>query len=151
MEGITVTDIPGNVGKNLGQAPAAVQAEIAAGRLSLSQKTFERDTFGTIFGKAIPSSLVDENQNVIGWKSPSAPTTSTKQMGQQAQDLSTLFTKVNEKVKQLQAQGKLGPMAGRVSEFMTGRVGADDPDFAELRALGSLTASGALRAHFGAR
>lgn len=124
---------------------------IAQGRLSLAQQAFDRDTFGTLFGKSIPSSLVDDSGETIGWKSPSAPTASTKTMGQQAQDLNKLFTDVRSEVAKLGKAGKLGPIAGRINEVMTGKVGADDPDFAYLRTLGSLTLSGALRAHFGAR
>ena len=127
------------------------QADIAAGRLSLANKAFERDTFGTLMGQNIPSSLVDDNGTTMGWKSPSMPTSSIKTQGQQAEDLSVLFKTVSNKIDQLDKAGKLGPLAGRINEFMTGKVGADDPEFAELRALGSLTASGMLKAHFGSR
>jgi len=135
---------------NLGLGSPAANA-IAQGKLSLAQQQFERDTFGTLMGKAIPSSLLDETGNTIGWKSPAAPTSSIKTQAQQASDLSTLFKKVQTKLAEAQKAGKLGPTQGRVNEFMTGTVGADDPLFAEVRALGSLTASGMLKAHFGAR
>lgn len=149
---------PALVRKGTGQAkdlglgnPHQVANDIAAGRLKLSQQMFERDTFGTLFGKDIPSSLVDINGNTLGWKSPAMPVQSIKQQAQQAQDMLTLFKSVEKEIQSAKGAGKLGPLAGRLNEYMTGRVGADDPQFAKLRALGSLTASGMLKAHFGAR
>jgi hypothetical protein len=131
--------------------PRATADAIAQGRLSLAQKAFERDTFGTLYGKDIPSSLVDASGNTLGWKSPAMPTSNIKTQAQQAKDLTNIFDEVTDEIKQAQKDGKLGPVSGRLNEIMTGKVGADDPEFAKLRALGSLTASGMLKAHFGAR
>jgi len=47
--------------------------------------------------------------------------------------------------------GKLGPAAGRLNEFLVGKVGADDPEFSALRAITSLAMTGTLKAHFGSR
>lgn len=120
-------------------------------RTNLAQATFDRDTFGTVFGKDVPSSLVDIEGNTIGWKSPSSPTSSIKTQAQQSQDLTKLFTGIRQEIDKAEAAGMLGPGPGRVNEIMTGRVGADNPEFAKLRVLMSMSASGALKAHFGAR
>lgn len=136
--------------KDLGLGSPAENA-IARAKLQIQQNQFDRDTFGTLYGKAIPSSLIDDQGNALGWKSPAAPTSSIKTQAQQASDLSQLFGKVRAKLAEANKAGKLGPTSGRVNEFMTGTIGADDPMFSEVRALGSLTASGMLKAHFGAR
>jgi hypothetical protein len=143
------------VGKDLGLGSPAANA-IAAGKLSLAQASFERDTFGQLFGplaNKYPSlvSLTDESGNALGWKSPAAPTSSIKTQAQQAADLSQLFKKVNAELVNANQMGLLGPGAGRLNDFLTGKIGADNTEFAEVRALGSLTASGMLKAHFGAR
>jgi len=127
------------------------RANTAAGQLDLARQSFERDTFGTLFGKDIPSSLVDEAGNTLGWKSPSAPTSSVKQQAQQSQDLVSLSKSVRDEIAKAQANGSLGPYSGRISELMTGKVGADDPQFAKLRTLGAMYLTGAMKAHFGAR
>lgn len=141
--------------RKLGLGSPAANA-IAQGKLSLQQAAFERDTFGQLFGdtaKKYPSliSLADENGNAIGWKSPTAPTANIKTQAQQAQDLSKLFKDVKAEIGRAQQAGKIGPGAGRINEFLTGKVGAEDPEFARLRMLGALTLSGTLKAHFGAR
>lgn len=134
----------------------ANENRLAWAKYGIQKAQFERDTFGQLFGKfgdAYPSlvSLVDPDGNVLGWKSPAAPTSSIKTQAQQAQDLSKLFRDVRTELAQAQAQGKLGPLSGRINEYMTGKIGLDDPMFAKTRALGSLVASGMLKAHFGAR
>lgn len=129
---------------------------LAWSKFNLQKAQFERDTFGQLFGKTAeqyPSlvSLVDPDGNALGWRSPAAPTSSIKTQAQQAQDLHKLFQDVKKELAYANAQGKLGPMQGRMNELMTGKIGLDDPEFAKVRALGSLTASGMLKAHFGAR
>jgi hypothetical protein len=138
----------------LGWQNASSKSSIAsslASNADLNRKAFERDTFGTLFGRDIPSSLVDEAGNTLGWKSPSAPTASVKQQAQQSQDLVALSQGVRDEIAKAQANGSLGPYAGRISEIMTGKIGADDPQFAKLRTLGSMYITGAMKAHFGAR
>lgn len=148
------------VGKTmkLSDATAATNAQSKAlltkaivQRTNLAQASFDRDTFGTVFGKDIPTSLVDTNGNTMGWKSPAMPTSSIKTQGQQSEDLSKLFQGIKGDIDKADAAGLLGPGAGRINEIMVGRVGADNPEFARLRTLMSMVASGALKAHFGAR
>ena len=56
-----------------------------------------------------------------------------------------------DKLKDPNFRAKLGPIMGRINEVFAGTIGAGDPDFAEFRTMGSLIASGALKAHFGAK
>lgn len=54
-------------------------------------------------------------------------------------------------VNKLDAQGKLGPLAGRWNDFMAGKWGAGDPDYAALRAKMGLSTTLLMQAHVGSR
>lgn len=54
-------------------------------------------------------------------------------------------------VDKLDSEGKLGPLASRWNEFMTGKVGAGDPDVAALRAKMGLSSTLLMQAHVGSR
>lgn len=61
-----------------------------------------------------------------------------------------LFASVNNDLRTLDAQGKLGVVASRWSDFMAGKVGSD-PEFAKLRTDMGLLGSALMQAHVGAR
>lgn len=54
-------------------------------------------------------------------------------------------------VDKLDKEGKLGPVASRWNEFMSGKVGAGDPDVAALRAKMGLSTTLLMQAHVGSR
>jgi len=54
-------------------------------------------------------------------------------------------------VDKLDSEDKLGPIASRWNEFMTGKVGAGDPDVAALRAKMGLSTTLLMQAHVGSR
>jgi hypothetical protein len=54
-------------------------------------------------------------------------------------------------VDKLDSEGKLGPIASRWNEFMTGKVGAGDPEVAALRAKMGLSTTLLMQAHVGSR
>lgn len=54
-------------------------------------------------------------------------------------------------VDKLDSEGKLGPLAGRWNEFMSGKWGAGDPDYAALRAKMGLSTTLLMQAHVGSR
>lgn len=54
-------------------------------------------------------------------------------------------------VDKLDSEGKLGPLASRWNEFMTGKVGAGDPEVAALRAKMGLSTTLLMQAHVGSR
>lgn len=54
-------------------------------------------------------------------------------------------------VDKLDKEGKLGPIASRWNEFMTGKVGEGDPDVAALRAKMGLSTTLLMQAHVGSR
>lgn len=54
-------------------------------------------------------------------------------------------------VDKLDAAGKLGPLAGRWNDFMAGKFGAGDPDYAALRAKMGLSTTLLMQAHVGSR
>jgi hypothetical protein len=61
-----------------------------------------------------------------------------------------LFASVNNDLRGLDQQGKLGVVASRFSDFMAGKVGSD-PEFAKLRTDMGLLGSALMQAHVGAR
>ncbi len=54
-------------------------------------------------------------------------------------------------VNKLDADGKLGPLAGRWNDFMAGKWGAGDPDYSALRAKMGLSTTLLMQAHVGSR
>lgn len=54
-------------------------------------------------------------------------------------------------VDKMDQDGKLGTVASRWNEFMAGKVGAGDPDFAALRAKMGLSTTKLMQAHVGSR
>jgi len=72
-------------------------------------------------------------------------------MAEIAHSLIGKFDKAMVKLEDPKIAAKFGPAMGRFQEFMAGKVGAADPDFAELRSTLSLLLTGTMRAHFGAR
>jgi hypothetical protein len=54
-------------------------------------------------------------------------------------------------IDKMDQEGKLGTVASRWNEFMSGRVGSGDPEFAALRAKMGLSATKLMQAHVGSR
>jgi hypothetical protein len=54
-------------------------------------------------------------------------------------------------VDKLDSEGKLGPLAGRWNNFMAGKFGAGDPEYAALRAKMGLSSTLLMQAHVGSR
>jgi len=78
-------------------------------------------------------------------------TTTNQAMAEIAHSLIGKFDRAMVKLEDPRIAAKFGPAMGRFQEFMAGKVGAADPDFAELRSTLSLLLTGTMRAHFGAR
>ena len=51
----------------------------------------------------------------------------------------------------LDKEGKLGPLAGRWNEFLSGKYGSGDPEYAELRTLMGLSTTALMQVHVGSR
>lgn len=78
----------------------------------------------------------------------------TSQMEARGESAAVLVPSVLDAMTQidnLDAQGKLGALAGRYNEFIAGKVGAGDPDFARLRTTIALLQTGLMVPHVGAR
>lgn len=54
-------------------------------------------------------------------------------------------------IDKLDGEGKLGPLAGRWNDFMSGKFGAGDPEYAALRAKMGLSTTLLMQAHVGSR
>lgn len=77
------------------------------------------------------------------------PTAATKTMAETARKVKKLAAEVDSLVDENVTQ--LGPKSGRVSEFLTGRIGMDNPKFNRLRVAAKLLTTLTLRMHMGAR
>lgn len=110
-------------------------------------------------GQAIPA-VVDKKTrtarpiNVEGGgvaEKPDPLTASSKQLGETAHVLIPKMDTVLKRLEDPAFAERLGPAVGRWNEFMAGKVGAGDPEFAALRATIGLLQTGTMRAHVGAR
>lgn len=54
-------------------------------------------------------------------------------------------------IDKMDKEGKLGPIASRWNDFLAGKVGAGDPDYAALRAKMGLSSTKLMQAHVGSR
>jgi hypothetical protein len=58
---------------------------------------------------------------------------------------------ISQLIDKLDTEGKLGPVAGRWNDFMAGKFGAGDADYAALRAKMGLSTTAMMQAHLGSR
>ena len=58
---------------------------------------------------------------------------------------------IQQLIDKLDADGKLGPLASRWNEFMSGKFGAGDPDYSALRTKMGLSTTLLMQAHVGSR
>jgi uncharacterized membrane protein len=79
------------------------------------------------------------------------PTAATRQMSETAKVIVPKIDRLLADIQDPKLKAKLGPAIGRWNEFMAGKVGAGDPDFARMRTTLALITTGAMRAHVGAR
>lgn len=66
-----------------------------------------------------------------------------------ANEMLPVFPRVNAQIDALDKAGKLGPIAGRWQDFLAGRVGAGDPEYAALASDISLLKGKVSQIHFG--
>lgn len=78
-------------------------------------------------------------------------TAATRQLGETADAIVPKIDKTIAMLDNPKFIANLGPVMGRWNEFLTGKVGTNDPDLAHLRATLSLIQTGTMRAHVGAR
>jgi hypothetical protein len=79
------------------------------------------------------------------------PTSNMRTQGQMAGALLDHMDDLKSQIADLGSKGKLGPIAGRWSEFMAGKVGEGDPEYASLRTNLGLFQTAMMKAHVGAR
>lgn len=84
-------------------------------------------------------------------QSINGPTANIKTQGQMASMLLDHVPNIQTEIADLGKKGKLGPLAGRYSEFMAGKVGDGDPDYVQLRTDLGLFQTALMKAHVGAR
>ena len=92
--------------------------------------------------EALPT---NEKGEPIGTAMPGAPTGATRNRGQLAEGMIAEIPNVKKNIADLGDQ--LGPALGRWNEFMTGKIGAGDPRFEQLRTNMQLMTSGAAKMH----
>lgn len=99
-----------------------------------------------VVGQAKPGMKLEPGtQNIAGFASQGRPTTQMRNVAGQAQIVTAGIPNTIAEIDRL--KDKLGPVAGRWNEFMQGKVGMDDPDFAGLRADLLMTSSAVALMH----
>jgi hypothetical protein len=78
-------------------------------------------------------------------------TAATRQLGETARVIIPKFDKTIKLLDNPKIIAELGPIGGRWNEFMAGKIGSTNPEFAALRANIGLLQTGTMRAHVGAR
>jgi hypothetical protein len=105
---------------------------------------------GGIAQRITPGSHVDPNSVTPGGESSgNVDTAPTRQMQETAPKVIDLIDRTSQLIDQ-QAKA-LGPAASRWSEFMSGKVGAPNPEFTRLRTNAALLQTLLLRMHIGSR
>lgn len=79
---------------------------------------------------------------------PPKPTSTTLTMSQMAKTIEPQIDRYNKEIDAI--ADRMGPAVGRWNDFMTGKVGADDPKFAGFLSDTDALASAITRTHFGA-
>lgn len=77
------------------------------------------------------STVAPGAQTAAGVNSMSTPTTNQRTAAGRAETVLAMVPEVESRIDSIAP--KIGPIAGRWNEFMQGKVGSDDPDFAALR------------------
>src|SRR5438105_3822797 len=103
----------------------------------------ERKSLGLIGAMKADADLVNKSHAARTWlslASKEAPVGApSDQMG------------IMQLVDKMDAAGKLGPIASKWNDFLAGKIGAGDPDYAALRAKMGLSATKLMQAHVGSR
>ncbi len=98
-----------------------------------------------ILGKIPEAQPQNEKGEPIGLRMPGAPTGTTRNRGQFAEAVLPAIDSATEQIKTL--RDKLGPMAGRYQELVTGKIGAYGPEFSGLQTTLHNTATAWMRMH----
>lgn len=100
---------------------------------------------GIDFSKPPAGQPQNEQGAPIGTSMPGAPTTQRRNAGQQAADILPQITDAEARIKDISDQ--IGPGEGRLYDVWVGRVGANDPKYAALKAQLELIAGAFNKAH----
>lgn len=129
--------------KNDPKSPLFQQAER---RIQIAEETMRTNRMGLSLREQQYELALENSQ--YRWFGPTA---NVKTRGQVAGQVRAHMPEMEAQLTKLAADGKLGPLAGRFEEFLTGKIGADDPEYAAFRANLGMFKSGTVMAHFGAR
>lgn len=121
---------------------SAQNASTAAARLGLSQQEFERDTYGTVGGEAVPGAPAGPDGKPIGLKTANItkPTTDMRNKAATADNVIETSQRILDQLKDPKIRGMIGPMMGRYTNLQD-FIGNLPPEAAGLKTdLGSLAA-----------
>ena len=86
-----------------------------------------------------------------GLSSANVPTSTIRTMAQRSQGQLQGIQQLDAEVDRMEKAGKIGPLAGRINDFMQGHVGEGDPEYAYLNNKVSLLQTSMMLIHIGAR
>lgn len=122
---------------------AQVRRDAAEGNMKLAQARLS-------LMQTLGYARLQQGQDRIDFQQ-NGPTSTMRTMGQTAGDLRQLFPDMRKQISDLDAQGKLGPIAGRWEDFLANKVGDADPAYERFRVASDLLDTGLMKAHFGGR
>jgi hypothetical protein len=131
---------------------AKAHLDLAKAGLNMRMNEYMINNYGHDTEGNVPSGItIGSDGQPIGAKFTKefTPTTTARDSAGFAQTLQSHIPEFESLIKQLDAEGKLGPLAGRWNDFMAGTVGAGDPEYDTLRTFANLFGTGMMKAHFG--
>lgn len=156
--------------KSVDELPEIQQARIAA-QTELTKLTSQKEAGGLLNQQTQHWAQANYNAKVmgieamkelrqqqidLGWSRMEAPTQSIRSMGETAATVLPHIEELRGLIQEAESKGLLGPIRGRVSQFLAGKIGSTgnkdiDSLLGRLRSADSLMSSALLRTHFGAR
>jgi hypothetical protein len=141
-----VANIRAKVQDRLGQAQLALRQALSDRNYDMARSKFDEISRYHQAELGLQNGRMDLAREALDYRE-TGPTAQTKSAGQFAGTLVEKIDPIKQEIDRLDKEGKLGPIQGRWGEFLAGKVGEGDPEYANLRVALSAFASGTARAH----
>jgi hypothetical protein len=133
---------------------AKARFDLAKASFGMRQNDYMINNYGHDIDGNVPAGIeVGPDGQPIGAKFQRnfTPTMPTRTAAEYANSLQEHLPQFEKLITKLDKEGKLGPLSGRWEDFMAGKVGEGDPEYAQLRTFSQLFDTGLMKAHFGGK